>query len=291
MRNKGITLIALVITVIVLLILAGISISMLSGNNSVLKNATKAKKYSIIGRIQDETEIIRGEYVVENKGKTPTPRYIIEKLIEQREISEIQVEDYGDDTGKGIIIVEGEKIEIVGFHKDVETGQILFDSRNYSFSYNYEIGMTWREFLNSKYNDGSLKVVELKIGKNSKKNYIVNELSQESFNILIIEGVENLDEIIEENNYFVEEEISLIDNTSSDKLSGLNGITWETILNDPKYSAFKDEWGLECDDSNRISVNLGYCKKYICIQGTGRPIVKSNELFSSEKSYIVRLIN
>ena len=41
--SKGITLIALVITIIVLLILAGISISMLSGNNSILQRALEAK--------------------------------------------------------------------------------------------------------------------------------------------------------------------------------------------------------------------------------------------------------
>ena len=33
MKNKGITLIALIITIVVLLILAGISISVLTGNN------------------------------------------------------------------------------------------------------------------------------------------------------------------------------------------------------------------------------------------------------------------
>ena len=42
-NNYGITLIALVITVIVLLILAGISISMLSGDNSILSRAGEAK--------------------------------------------------------------------------------------------------------------------------------------------------------------------------------------------------------------------------------------------------------
>ena len=41
--EKGITLIALVITIIILLILTGISISMLTGENSILKNAQKAK--------------------------------------------------------------------------------------------------------------------------------------------------------------------------------------------------------------------------------------------------------
>ena len=42
-NNKGITLIALVITIIILLILAGISISMLTGENGILTQAQKAK--------------------------------------------------------------------------------------------------------------------------------------------------------------------------------------------------------------------------------------------------------
>lgn len=41
-NNKGITLIALVVTIIVLLILAGISIAMLTGDNGILTNASKA---------------------------------------------------------------------------------------------------------------------------------------------------------------------------------------------------------------------------------------------------------
>ena len=45
MRNqKGITLIALVITIIVLLILAGVTIAMLSGDNGILGRATTTKE-------------------------------------------------------------------------------------------------------------------------------------------------------------------------------------------------------------------------------------------------------
>ena len=54
-KNKGITLIALVITIIVLLILAAISISMLTGDNSIIKNAVKAKESS---EISEEKEIV-----------------------------------------------------------------------------------------------------------------------------------------------------------------------------------------------------------------------------------------
>ena len=43
-KQKGITLIALVITVIVLLILAAVTINALSGDNGILKRATEAKQ-------------------------------------------------------------------------------------------------------------------------------------------------------------------------------------------------------------------------------------------------------
>ena len=43
-NNRGITLIALVITIIVLLILAGVSISMLTGSNGILTQASNAKQ-------------------------------------------------------------------------------------------------------------------------------------------------------------------------------------------------------------------------------------------------------
>ncbi len=42
-NNKGITLIALVVTIIVLLILAGVSIAMLTGKNGILTQGEKAK--------------------------------------------------------------------------------------------------------------------------------------------------------------------------------------------------------------------------------------------------------
>ena len=62
--NKGITLIALVITIIVLLILAGVSIAMLSGDNSILKNASKSADYNKIGEVKDEIGLRVSEYVM-----------------------------------------------------------------------------------------------------------------------------------------------------------------------------------------------------------------------------------
>ena len=56
-RNKGITLIALVVTIIVLLILAGISISMLTGQNGILNRAQEAKSKTEKGSAREELEL------------------------------------------------------------------------------------------------------------------------------------------------------------------------------------------------------------------------------------------
>ena len=58
MKNqKGITLIALVITIIVLLILAGITIAMLTGDNGLLTKSQQAANDNAIGGAKDIVSI------------------------------------------------------------------------------------------------------------------------------------------------------------------------------------------------------------------------------------------
>ena len=56
-NNKGITLIALVITIIVLLILAGVSIAMLTGENGILNQATDARDDTEAAEIREKVEL------------------------------------------------------------------------------------------------------------------------------------------------------------------------------------------------------------------------------------------
>ncbi len=56
-RNKGITLIALVVTIIVLLILAGISIAMLTGQNGILNRATDAKNTTETTQVDEQVKL------------------------------------------------------------------------------------------------------------------------------------------------------------------------------------------------------------------------------------------
>lgn len=67
--NKGITLIALVITIIVLLILAGVSIAMLSGENSILKRGNEASINTAISSGKEKVALAINEALTEFNAK------------------------------------------------------------------------------------------------------------------------------------------------------------------------------------------------------------------------------
>ena len=56
-QSKGITLIALVITIIVLLILAGVTITMLTGDNGILKQATNARETNSKAEFEEQVKL------------------------------------------------------------------------------------------------------------------------------------------------------------------------------------------------------------------------------------------
>ena len=80
--NKGITLIALVITIIVLLILAGVSIAMLTGSNGVLTRASQADDNTQRAAIADKVNMaLQSAYTDAVVANTTTPTIQKEKLI------------------------------------------------------------------------------------------------------------------------------------------------------------------------------------------------------------------
>ena len=66
-EQKGITLIALVITIIVLLILAGVSIAMLTGENGILTKATTAKTNTIEAELKEQVSLALGEIIADQE--------------------------------------------------------------------------------------------------------------------------------------------------------------------------------------------------------------------------------
>ena len=77
-NNKGITLIALVVTIIVLLILAGVSIAMLTGDNGILNRGSQSSVATAIGNGKDAvalkvSELTANFYDKKYNGANVTP--------------------------------------------------------------------------------------------------------------------------------------------------------------------------------------------------------------------------
>lgn len=76
MKNqKGITLIALVITIIVLLILAGVSIAMLIGQNGILTQAQNASEATIKGEAEEAVKLALNTITTNNSAQTAGVNY------------------------------------------------------------------------------------------------------------------------------------------------------------------------------------------------------------------------
>lgn len=64
-NNKGITLVALVVTIIVLLILAAVSISAVMGENGIVTKASKSKEQTEIGKEEEQVKSAKMEIMVD----------------------------------------------------------------------------------------------------------------------------------------------------------------------------------------------------------------------------------
>ena len=88
-ERKGITLIALVITIIVLLILAGVSIAMLTGDNGILTQANNAKKETEVKGLKEEVNLMMQKRKIdESTGQKVALKEDLEKEISGNKVIE-----------------------------------------------------------------------------------------------------------------------------------------------------------------------------------------------------------
>ena len=80
MKNKSITWIALVITIIVLLILAAVSIATLTGENGILTRANESKTQTEIGEEKEALRIAYNGVMTDNLGDGVTARLLQDEL-------------------------------------------------------------------------------------------------------------------------------------------------------------------------------------------------------------------
>ncbi len=96
-REQGITLIALVVTIVVLLILAGVSISMLTGENGIITQAQEAKENTRGGEVKERVEMAANEnrtidYTNGNPEDKTTKEEMIAELEGEKKLTSKEVE-------------------------------------------------------------------------------------------------------------------------------------------------------------------------------------------------------
>ena len=120
--SKGVTLIALVITIIVLLILAGVSIAMLTGDNGILTQAKEAKEENIAGTEKEQIKLAMQSLKMRKQADNVSTTVVADELQNQ-------------------LIADGAKNVTV---EDGENGSLVVkyaDSKNqYTVNQNGEIG-------------------------------------------------------------------------------------------------------------------------------------------------------
>ena len=102
-QEKGITLIALVITIIILLILAGVVLNLTLGEHGILKKAEQAGEQYKISEILEKLELEKADLYARKNGQAPSLQEYIDHLINKGIITPADVTDV-DNSTKNIVI-------------------------------------------------------------------------------------------------------------------------------------------------------------------------------------------
>lgn len=134
--NNGITLIALVITIIVLLILAGVTIATLTGDNGILIQVGKAEEETRGASVQEARDLWKINQEADNQAGESTAQSLeklIEDLVNQKLLTEDEKDQILGNDSKGIEATYKVKIgsRIIGFKEKyiedyLETGKYVY---------------------------------------------------------------------------------------------------------------------------------------------------------------------
>ena len=138
-KEKGITLVALVVTIIVLLILAAVSINIFFTDNGLFSRAFEAKKWHEIGEIQEKLELEKEPVFIDNQGKITIEEYL-EHIIEEGIIEEKDIEDTEEEKSK-YITVEDKYVFLVEEEEDGNI-KITYEGEVRNFKPGLEIEIT-----------------------------------------------------------------------------------------------------------------------------------------------------
>mgnify|MGYP004646999157 CR=1 FL=1 len=179
-KKNGITLISLVITIVILLILAGISISALAGKNGLFTKVKQANKAHVEAEMKEQLTLALHDLQLEKKGEATLDDVTQEWL--NTEIKDYEPNLKEDATLEGKIVIMS-KNNVIGkflIDSNLNIAEIEYNADNLEFEYetksrngdNLEISIKLRDKVNG------IKQIDYPNGQNKEilsgeKNYIV----------------------------------------------------------------------------------------------------------------------
>lgn len=129
-NKKGITLIALVVTIVVLLILAGVSVSVVTDKNGIIQNSQETKEQTRAAMVEKERDLWKLEgQIYQSDSEKETLEKVLERLEKENTITKEEKQailETGEVTiaGKTIIFIDG-TIVACGNEEDSADGSFL----------------------------------------------------------------------------------------------------------------------------------------------------------------------
>ena len=137
LKEGGVTLVALVITIIVLLILAGVALATLTGDSGILSNSENAKEETLKANVKEKLQLAIMEYKVGQYTEGKTLKEYLE-LAGATEVTEAgtkgKMDGYNFEIENGVVTVTKSTTEVTGKVKlkDVYTEEMIGQTINYT---------------------------------------------------------------------------------------------------------------------------------------------------------------
>ncbi len=195
-KEEGITLVALVVTIIVLLILAGVTINMVLGENGIIQKAKSAKNISRAAEVLEQRDFWWAEIEIDNISGKNTARELSDVLDDLESKDLITSDEREQIENNGEVTIENRKIEFTD--KRLAKVAKVGDYVNYSpdttiAQYKLEMKYTGRE---SDYNlskeDFRWRI--LKINEDCSINLVADHPSNGKFIVGGYPGIANRDD-------------------------------------------------------------------------------------------------
>lgn len=265
-RNRGITLIALVVTIIVLIILAGVSVNLVLGQNGIITKAKEAKKNHEKEAVKEKVSLMMGEYATEREENNKTLNDYLEN---QEKAGNIESIEQGEENEEGTqtiivddyrVVIDEETLEILEIEKAGPKPKITNIKITYidttdgtekeATEKSVEEGTPLKITFDVSFEEGTIEGVNIGSFVNRKVEYTTNGTEKEvSF---VVTGVINGEKVEKRQKVSIEKYYQKAEVEASDIANNASKYYGQLVTNYTCPSTAVEAWRIFYADENNI---------------------------------------